>query len=90
MLDCKKVMFEIFRDCHDGEYRVVYFTELGEHEKDRAVNEAMHGEHIFAGYMLHRDRCRGKIAVAELLERLNSGESLSDTQIESVLGAVCV
>src|SRR6266487_4452100 len=49
MTDGKKVMFEIFREREDGAYRVVYFTELTEHEKDDALSEAMQGSHIYSG-----------------------------------------
>jgi hypothetical protein len=90
MTDGKKVMFEIFREREDGAYRVVYFTELTEHEKDDALSEAMHGSHVYSGYFLHRDRERAKAAVARLLVRLNAGEAVSEQEIEYALDGVCV
>jgi hypothetical protein len=89
-MDTKKIMFEIFRERHDGGYRVVYYTELGEHQKDYALAEAMNGEYVYSGYILHRDRDRAKSAVDELLVRLNHGEQLSEVDIESQLQTVCV
>ena len=59
--DTKKVMFEIYRDTSlTGQYKVVYFTELGEHDKDIEIADAMRGEHIFDGFLLHRGRQEGK------------------------------
>lgn len=90
MLDGKKIMFEIFRERQDGPYRVVYFTELGEHEKEDALSDAMNGKHIFSGYFLHREREHAKSVVTQLLSRLNEGEALSEEEVESALGGVCV
>ena len=90
MTDEKKVMFEIFREREDGAYRVVYFTELTEHEKDDALSEAMHGSHIYSGYLLHRERERAKVTVGRLLERMNAGETVSEQEIEFALDGVCV
>jgi len=42
--DTKKVMFEIYRDSDvGGSYKVVYFTELGEHDKETEIEKAMRG-----------------------------------------------
>ena len=90
MLDGKKVMFEIFREQHHGNYRVVYYTELCEHEKEDALNEAMNGVTVFSGYLLYRERDRARVMVDEVLARLNAGETLSETEIESRLSTVCV
>jgi hypothetical protein len=89
-MDGKKVMFEIYRERQAGDYRVVYFTELGEHEKDAALAEAMSGDHIYSGYMLHRERERAKAAVGRVLNRLNEGEMLSEQEIDFALDGVCV
>ena len=90
IMDGKKVMFEIYREREDGAYRVVYFTELTEHEKDDALSEAMHGSHVYSGYLLHRDRDRAKATVARLIDRLNAGETVSEQEIEFALDGVCV
>ena len=64
--DTKKVMFEIYRDTSlTGQYKVVYFTELGEHDKDTEIADAMRGEHIFDGFLLHRERQEGKQVVEQ-------------------------
>ena len=81
--DTKKVMFEIYREnSFGGRYKVVYFTELGEHDKENEINEAMRGEHIYDGFLLHRDRNQAKQVVDEILEQLNSGEVVDEAAIE--------
>jgi len=84
--DTKKVMFEIYRDTSlTGQYRVVYFTELGEHDKDTEIADAMRGEHVFDGFLLHRERQEGKEAVQKILEQLNNGENVDAAAIEEKL-----
>jgi hypothetical protein len=78
-----KVMFEIYREPEFGRrYRVVYFTELDEHTKEKEINDAMRGEHVFDGYLRNYTKQEGKRTVAAILERLNSGETLSAAEIE--------
>jgi hypothetical protein len=84
--DTKKVMFEIYREADfSGRYKVVYFTELGEHDKETEIADAMRGEHIFDGFLLHRERNQAKQVLDGILERLNQGESLAATEIEESL-----
>ena len=82
-IESDKVMFEIYREPELGRlYRVVYFTELDEHNKEKEINDAMHGEHIFDGYLRNYTKTEGKRMLAGILERLNSGEKLSAADIE--------
>src|SRR5271165_7496855 len=84
--DTKKVMFEIYRDASfGGRYKVVYFTELGEHDKESEINEAMRGERVFDGFLLHRERNQAKQVVDEILEQLNNGEPVDESLIEQKL-----
>jgi hypothetical protein len=84
--DTKKVMFEIYRDASfGGKYKVVYFTELGEHDKETEIADAMRGEHIFDGFLLHRERNQAKQVVDEILERLNRGEAVNEDAIRESL-----
>lgn len=85
-IESDKVMFEIYREPEFGrKYRVVYFTELDEHNKEREINDAMRGDHIFDGFLRNYNKLEGKRIVAEILERLNSGESVSAADIEREL-----
>jgi hypothetical protein len=84
--DTKKVMFEIYREADfSGRYKVVYFTELGEHDKETEIAEAMRGEHIFDGFLLHRDRSQAKQVVDRILDQLNRGEPVDRNEIEQKL-----
>lgn len=85
-IDSKKLMFEIYRDPNlEHGYRVVYFTELGEHEKEEEIANAMRGEHIFDGFILHRQRQEAKELIGALIEQMNGGESLTACEIEDRL-----
>ncbi len=80
--DAKKVMFEIYRDAgFGGAYKVVYFTELGEHDKEKEIEDAMRGDHVFDGFLLHSESHRAKREVAEILDQLNRGEALEPSAI---------
>ena len=58
-------------------YRVVYFTELGDHDKDKEISRALAGDHIFDGFLDSETRREAKRTIAELLERLNDGDVLT-------------
>ncbi len=84
--DTKKVMFEIYREADfSGRYKVVYFTELGEHDKETEIADAMRGEHIFDGFLLHRERNQAKQVLDEILDRLNRGDQVDGSEIEKRL-----
>ena len=79
-------MFEIYRESsYNLKYRVVYFTELGDHDKDNEITRALAGDHVFDGFLGGEQRREAKKVIAGLLERLNDGDALSGQQIESVL-----
>jgi hypothetical protein len=80
--DEKRVMFEIYReDEAGGKFRVVYFTELGEHERELEIAAAFRGDHVFDGFILTREKLQAKQVINTLLERLNSGERLPQVDI---------
>ncbi len=79
-------MFEIYREAnYSGRYKVVYFTELGEHDKETEIQDAMRGEHVYDGFLLHRERNQAKQVVDEILDRLNRGENVDQSTIEQNL-----
>jgi hypothetical protein len=85
-IESDKIMFEIYREPEFGRlYRVVYFTELDEHNKEKEINEAMRGEHVFDGFLRNFKKQEGKRIVATILERLNSGEAIGPEDIEREL-----
>ncbi len=82
----EKVMFEIYREAaYDRRYRVVFFTELDEHNKDEEIARAIAGEHLYDGFIREKALTEAKHAINELLDRLNRGESVS---AEAVAGAL--
>lgn len=84
-----RTMFEIYREADYGrQYRVVYFTELDEHNKEREINRAMAGEHFFDGFLGDGRKEEGKRRVAEIVARLNRGEALSAEDVERELAAL--
>jgi len=86
MSDEKRIMFEIYRESvDDGRYRVVYFTELGEHERETEIGNALRGDNIFDGFILSREGARAKRAVLGILERLNNGEAVDASDLEREL-----
>jgi hypothetical protein len=84
--EADKVMFEIYREpTYSGRFRVVYFTELNDHDREAEFNQALRGEHLFDGYLKNYGKDEGKQVIGQLLERLNRGEVLDSEEIESVL-----
>ena len=85
-IQSEKVMFEIYREPAVGRrFRVVYFTELDDHNREREINAAMRGEHIFDGYFRNYTKEEAKRVLAAIVERLNRGESLGRADIEREL-----
>ena len=82
-----KVMFEIYRETeYTGKYRVVYFTELQDHNKESEINHALSGEHFYDGFLKNYRKEEAKEIIQGILERLNSGERLAPAEVERALG----
>lgn len=87
----EKVMFEIFREAgYDRHYRVVYFTELGDHDREREINRALSGAHVFDGFFDASRIEDARTAVGEILERLNHGEDRESVAIDTTLSPFLV
>ncbi len=81
-IESDKVMFEIYRDpVYNGKYRVVYFTELNDHNREQEFNHALRGDHVFDGFIRNYGKERAKETISRLLERLNSGERVVADEI---------
>jgi hypothetical protein len=79
-------MFEIYRESgYDRRYRVVYFTELDEHNKDVEIARATAGEHLYDGFLRSDALVEAKQAIQGVLERLNRGEVLEAVAVEEKL-----
>jgi hypothetical protein len=86
-MESDKVMFEIYKDAtYTGKFRVVYYTELNENNKEWEINKAMAGEHFYDGFIKNFGKDEAKDIIDALLKRMNDGEKLSSGDIERELG----
>ena len=81
MLTDDKIMFEIYREPHGGAHRAVYYTELGEHDRNTEIERAMRGETVFSGFLRSREAVNGKAAVTALLAELDKAMPLASVEI---------
>ena len=82
-----KVMFEIYRETqYSGEYRVVYFTELSDHNKEAEINRALMGEHFYDGFIKDYRKEEAKQILEGIVHRLNAGERVGPEDVERALG----
>lgn len=87
LFEADKVMFEIYRETeYSGKYRVVYFTELQDHNKETEINHALAGEHFYDGFIKNFRKDEAKEIIKGLLDRLNGGEAVKPVEVESALG----
>lgn len=81
--ESEKTMFEVYREkIYGSKFRVVYFTELNDHNKGPEINRAMAGEHFVDGFIRDLKKEEAKARIDEILERMNSGEELSPDDFE--------
>lgn len=86
-MESDKVMFEIYREgTYSGKYRVVYYTELNENNKEWEINRAMAGEHFYDGFIRNFHKDEAKDIIDAVLKRLNDGEKLTPDDVEAALG----
>ena len=85
-MQANRVMFEIYLDrTYRGEYRVVYYTELSERNRDLEIGKAMAGEHLADGFIALGRLPEAKSLIKTFLDRLNAGEKLPGSEITSAL-----
>ena len=83
----EKTMFEVYRETtYSSAYRVVYFTELQDHNKEAEINRAMAGEHFLDGFIKDYRKDDAKRIIDSLLERMNNGERIPPQEFLSALG----
>ncbi|MBV9146653.1 MAG: hypothetical protein JO065_12100 [Acidobacteria bacterium] len=81
-----KIMFEIYKDVsRNGDYQVIYFTELDDHTREVEINRAANGEHVFDGFIRNRGKDQAKLVLGSIIERLNKGEPVETADIEKEL-----
>ena len=76
-------MFEVYREAsYNRRYRVVYFTELNDNNKEAEINRAMAGDHFFDGFLNDKGKEEAKLIIERTLERLNKGEPVTPQELE--------
>ena len=84
--ESEKIMFEIYQDGqYNKKFRVVYYTELNEHNKHAEISRALAGNHYFDGFIKNFKKEEAKEKIDGLLQRLNDGEMVSHDEIRAVL-----
>lgn len=82
--ESEKTMFEVYREkTYSDKFRVVYFTELNDHNKGTEINRAMAGEHFIDGFIRDIKKEEAKARIDGLIDRMNSGEIMTPDQFEN-------
>jgi hypothetical protein len=81
-----RILFEIYREAgYNRRVRVVYFTELNEHNKESEINRALAGEHIYDGFIRDSRKDEAKRTIDAVLSRMNEGEVVDAEALEREL-----
>ncbi len=85
-MESDKIMFEIYREStYSGQYRVVYFTELQDHNKEAEINRAMVGQHFYDGFIRQYRKDQAKEVIEGIIARLNNGDEVSKEEVDQAL-----
>jgi hypothetical protein len=86
-MESEKTMFEVYRDsAYGGTYRVVYFTELNDHNKETEISRALSGEHFLDGFLKNYGKDAAKAIIDDMIEQLNRGEAITPEEFVRRLG----
>jgi len=85
-----RTMFEIYRESgYAQKFRVVYFTELGEHDKEAEIARAMDGEHLVDGFIRDLHKAEAKQVIARFVDHLNRGGAADVEALRRELAPFC-
>ena len=85
-LATERIMFEIYREItYSGRYRVVYFTELNDHNRDTEINRALAGEHFYDGFIQSFRKDEAKRIIEEAVAQLNEGKTVDPQALAEAL-----
>jgi hypothetical protein len=86
-----KIMFQIYRDgTYTHKFKVVYYTELTDHNRETEINRALAGEPFFDGFIRAFRKDAAKQIIDDYLRRLNDGESVEPQEVEKALAQYLV
>jgi hypothetical protein len=81
-----RIMFEVYRETtYSGRYRVVYFTELNDHNRDTEINRALAGEHFFDGFISSFRKEEAKCIIEAVITQLNEGQAVDPQTLAEAL-----
>ena len=84
--ESEKIMFEIYKDSlYNKNYRVVFYTELNEHNKHAEISRALAGEHYFDGFIKDYKKDEAKQIIGSIVNELNDGKNISAENIKERL-----
>lgn len=79
-------MFEIYRENdYNRRYRVVYFTELTELNRETEINRAIAGEYILSGFISEEEIEEVKLRLEGMLNSWNAREGTTESSIKDLL-----
>lgn len=71
--ESQKILFQIYREgAFNRRYRVVYFTELGDKNKESEINAALAGDPLYDGFIKDFRKDEAKAIIERHLEALNN------------------
>ena len=83
-----KVMFEIYRESEDDQrHRVVYYTALNDHNREKEIDRALAGIAVYDGYLNGQRTAEAKLAIHRWLKKLDGGESFRAEVFEKEMAA---
>ncbi len=81
-----KIMFEIYREASYGRrYRVVYFTELNDYNREAEINRALVGEHFYDGFIGSFRKEEAKKIIEQAIAELNEGKPVAPQALAEAL-----
>ena len=86
MMESDRIMFQIYRETgYNRKYKVVYFTELQDRNREAEINRALAGEGFFDGFIRSFKKDQAKRVIEDALHRLNDGETVSLEELQEGL-----
>src|SRR5215470_6373934 len=86
MFESDKIMFQIYREAgYSLRYKVVYFTELHDYNRETEINRALAGEAFYDGFIRNFKKDQAKKIIEGAIERLNEGEPVTSEELEKSL-----
>ena len=86
--ESQKVLFQIYREgSFNRRYRVIYFTELGDTNKESEINRALAGDPVYDGFIKDFKKDEAKSIIDRYLEELNNGAVFDPTRFQQELKA---